>query len=45
MNTTEDPSTVDEKGNDTVTVDKVEIIDDNEIFANARWTDDEHTML
>ncbi|KAF8220103.1 hypothetical protein L208DRAFT_1382768 [Tricholoma matsutake] len=39
----EDRSTVDGKGNNTA--DKIEIIEDDEVFANMRWTDDERTML
>jgi hypothetical protein len=40
---TEDPSAVDGKGNNMA--DKIEIIEDDEVFANTRWTDDERTML
>ncbi|KAF8229101.1 hypothetical protein L208DRAFT_1379060 [Tricholoma matsutake] len=39
----EDWSAVDRKGNNTA--DKIEIIEDDEVLANTRWTDDECTML
>ena len=37
------PSTLDENGDKAVA--KIEIIEDDEVFANTRWTDDERTVL